>query len=304
MPKVKRNLDNGGAFPATAKGQKALRKTVRAARHPKPKPQPKPKPKPSTAVTKAPKPTPPAKPMTVKAFSKQYNDQAKEINVRFEQATKADGKASDHRLAAAIMLGEMKGTCKEKQVSFAEWVEKNITQAYKDVCKLVRISQAKDPALAIADMRFRNAASNQKLRDKAKKAKPRAPAPAPTPETAAVDAIARLDDASRIGLIKASAASDGMAIVAKNYLKGVEASAKLGKSRAEKLTGIDNLIMAFNALDPAEQMVLARHAAEAVGLPLAEAPPEPDVSPKEAGPKFIRRVKRQQAERAMARGLK
>ncbi len=102
---------------------------------------------------------------------------AKNINVRFDKASKLDQDASDHRLAAAIYLAEASDICAKAKLPFKPWCEENVTQSYETARKLLYIGQAENPSEAIAESRSGNA-----KRNKAHRAKPsdNQPASAPT----------------------------------------------------------------------------------------------------------------------------
>ena len=74
---------------------------------------------------------------------------AKEINVRLEKAAQSDGKAFDHRLAAAIQLDAARQMCVERKINFKSWAEENVTQSFETVRKLVAIGASEDPQLAL-----------------------------------------------------------------------------------------------------------------------------------------------------------
>ena len=90
---------------------------------------------------------------------------AREINERIEKAAGLDGKADDHRLAAALRLEEARKACEAGKVDFKAWCTANVTQGYEAIRKLVKIGAAPDPKLALADMRAGNKAANKKHRD-------------------------------------------------------------------------------------------------------------------------------------------
>ena len=64
--------------------------------------------------------------ISVEVAEKKLSPLANEINVRFEKASKLDGQADDHRLAAALRLNEAKQLCAASGIRFREWVEKEV----------------------------------------------------------------------------------------------------------------------------------------------------------------------------------
>ena len=89
---------------------------------------------------------------------------AKEINVRLEKANQAEGKADDHRLAAALKLEEARKKCQFAKISFKQWIDNNVTKSFAEVYKLAKVGAASEPKKALADMRSGAAARNRALR--------------------------------------------------------------------------------------------------------------------------------------------
>lgn len=150
---------------------------------------------------------------------------AKEIVTRLEKAEKEEQLASDHRVAAALRLAEAEKSCKEVGLNFKKWWEENGEKlSYETVRKLVTAGASGDPqkaALAIEDMRAKNAAANRKSRTK-KKATNGAGTPIPgkaepkmTPFKAADLALQALPEEVSLELIKGRAAKLGMAVVSR-----------------------------------------------------------------------------------------
>jgi hypothetical protein len=96
---------------------------------------------------------------------------AKEINVRLQKANEIEGKADDHRLAAAIKLAEAEKLCIAAGMKFKDWAEKNITQSWETSRKLLAVGKAPEPTLALQDLRGRNKEANRKLRERQSKDK-------------------------------------------------------------------------------------------------------------------------------------
>lgn len=75
------------------------------------------------------------------------DDLAHEINVRLQ-------KADDHRLSACIKLAEAKAACTEAGISFKAWVAEKIQfVGYAEAARLAKVGSAKDPAIALEDLR-------------------------------------------------------------------------------------------------------------------------------------------------------
>ena len=148
---------------------------------------------------------------------------AREINTRMEKATQLDGKADDHRLAAAIKLAEAKTRCSESGLSFTEWAKANVKiTSEAEIRRLVKIGASPDPQLALADMRAGNAERNKKSRAKAKAGKAgsagRIEGPREKPQTPfeLVDQnIRRLDDKSALSVAESRLTRMGMAVISK-----------------------------------------------------------------------------------------
>ena len=144
--------------------------------------------------------------------STKLDPMAKEINVRLEKAAKADSQADDHRLAAAIRLGDAKDFCTDEKVNFKDWCTKNVEQAYETVRKLATIGQSEDPAKALEDMRTRNKSDNQKSREKKKAEAAKPPADTPALDRAA-DAFDDLKPKEKMTFLAHIAAETGAEIV-------------------------------------------------------------------------------------------
>lgn len=108
-----------------------------------------------------------AKEKAIAEATKALGPIAKEVNVRLEKAAKMEKDADDHRLAAALQLKEAEERCKAAGIPFKKWSEENVKgQSYETVRKLLAVGKAPEPALALADMRAKNAAANKRLREK------------------------------------------------------------------------------------------------------------------------------------------
>ena len=139
---------------------------------------------------------------------------AKEINHRFSQASQLDGKADDHRLAAALQLEAAHRQCKEVKINFQEWCEENVKKSYDEVRKLVAVARQPEPAKALADLRAGAASRNRDMR-KRQNASRDAGASAPTeaPWEAADALLASLPDNQQVSLMSQRAHDIGMALV-------------------------------------------------------------------------------------------
>lgn len=93
---------------------------------------------------------------------------AKEINVRLEKAAQIEGKADDHRLAAALKLAEAKAVCKDNKMPFKKWVAAHVDKSYDEVRKLAVVGEAPEPAKALEDLRSGAAKRNKEARQRAK----------------------------------------------------------------------------------------------------------------------------------------
>lgn len=91
---------------------------------------------------------------------------AQEINARFALADKADAKAGEHRLAAALQLAKAKEQCLAEGVQFLAWADANVSQCRRTVLAMVAVGSAPDPRQALDDLRARNAQANRALRER------------------------------------------------------------------------------------------------------------------------------------------
>ncbi|KKN52644.1 hypothetical protein LCGC14_0610380 [marine sediment metagenome] len=195
---------------------------------------------------------------------------ARDINVRLEKASQADGKAFDHRLAAAIQLEFARDMCEKRKLNFKKWAEVNVSQSYETVKKLVQVGAADDPKLALEDMRLKNKAANRALRDR-KASVSRDPSSAPataspsTPFNMANDAVAALDDKTQLSLIESRAGDLGMSVVSKVDAKKIH---DIKKTPIKEVTGIEGVKFYFNNLKPSDKMAFLAWAAAEVGVKL------------------------------------
>lgn len=147
---------------------------------------------------------------------------AKRINGALDRAKVAGQREVDLRLTAAQELAQASDFCKEHKINFKSWVEDNVTQGYEASRKLVAVGKSDNPALALEDMRAKNAAANRKARANAK-ARTEAPAsagrvthaapaklPGPSAYVSTLDMANGLDDDQRAKLVQTLAPSVGM----------------------------------------------------------------------------------------------
>jgi hypothetical protein len=206
---------------------------------------------------------------------------AKEINTRFQRAAVADGKADDHRLAAAIKLAEVKAKCEAQKMPFKKWFDENITeQSYENARKLVVIGEAKDPEAALADMRSKNKTANKKARDKKKAGDEGSrdtstPSKSLTPMERVEQGLAPLDDTAKVNVLDSEARKLGMQVLS------LAQASKLAKDAKVNKLDLTGLKQAFGELKASEQMEFVNYAADAVGatveMPFVEPKSEEEV---------------------------
>jgi hypothetical protein len=194
---------------------------------------------------------------------------AKDINVRFQKAAKLDGDAQDHRLAAALQLAEAKKKCEAQKMAFKEWVERNITEmGYHNCRKLVQVGESKNPALAIEDLRLKNAEANKKARAKSKaSSKSTKAAPLLSNQKGAPDIIreqvATLPDGAQVDVARGIVKEHGFAVVSE-----AEASLINEAVDAKKAPAIERAKKAFSVMTAKDKMTLLTWAAAEVGTTL------------------------------------
>lgn len=190
---------------------------------------------------------------------------AKEINIRMEKAAKMDGQANDHRLAASLQLARAKEIADESTISFKTWCNDNVDLTfltYESARKLAAVGAAKDPALALADMRTGNAKANKKHRANKKAAAANAKPEGKQgtkindPFKAATVALDALDDKASLSLTQSRAKRLGMVV--------------MPEGEAKKLRLIENgdlagLKLSFGNLKASDKMTFAAWAAKEIG---------------------------------------
>ncbi len=157
-----------------------------------------------------------------KAAIKTMAPYSKEINVRLDKAKLCDGKALDHRLAAAIKLAEAKQQCKTLSLSFDEWATENVDQGIDEIRKLVTVGNSDNPRQALEDLRSTSNARVRKSRKpkinalrSAQKPEEETETPAlpkPTPYQAAETALVGLPDRERLAIVEQCAHKAGMTV--------------------------------------------------------------------------------------------
>lgn len=184
---------------------------------------------------------------------------AHEINVRMEKAAMMDGKADDHRLAAALKFADAKKLCEDAGIKFEEWSKKHVpNQSFETVRQLARVGAADDPKIALADLRKGNAERNRQHRAKAKKAVkggnalPSAPAArAATPFQRAEAALAEMPETAVKELVSSQAGQLGMQVVSDKELKELRNTTGTGA-----VLTLDAMKRGFKALQPGDRLKL------------------------------------------------
>lgn len=190
---------------------------------------------------------------------------AKEINHRIKQAGELDGKADDHRLAAALQLEAARRQCKEARIKFERWCEKNVEKSYDEIKKLVLVARAPEPAKALADMRSSAATRNRDMRKRQKVSRDvTAPASrAETPWEAADALVSSLPDKEQVNLMSQRAHDIGMALVSEtdhNRLRVIDQS----DSHPEMVTR-EEVYRMFLSLKAKDQLALVEEMAKHIG---------------------------------------
>lgn len=182
---------------------------------------------------------------------------AKEINTRLEKAAGLDGKADDHRLAAALQLEKARQVCKAAKIGFPGWVKANVDKSYEEVKKLVAVAAKPEPAKALADMRAGAATRNRQLRKRQKVSRDASASVAVDPVTA-TSALDILSDEAALEIISAKAASVGMRIVSEDEVKP-----PMGPPVQSTLKGLQ---IAFVVLKPSDKLMFVKWASDMIGV--------------------------------------
>lgn len=186
---------------------------------------------------------------------------AREINVRLEKAQKLDQQGDDHRLTAALRLGEAKKNCKLMGVKFEDWCGVNIKFSFSTCRELAAIGLTDHPKQAIEDLRAVQRDRQVKSREKKKNVTSRqggtrASKPASDFQVAE-EALDRMGDVS-MKLIESHAKKHGLAVV----------SATAAKQQVSGADGIDAAKFAFEALTATQKMAFLEWACGETGMTL------------------------------------
>lgn len=203
------------------------------------------------------------------------------INARLEKVAMIEGKADDHRLAAAIHLEECRQKCEEAGISFKKWAEANIkNQSYENIRKLVYIGSYPEkeggPAKALEDLRNRNKAANKALREKkAKVERKNVSAPenniaadpsskgskrTDSPFQRAEAGLAELKPEQAVELLRSQASQLGHQLLTDKEVKGLKSG---GGSNT-----VDGINSMFDALKAADRLMVIDHIERKTGLHL------------------------------------
>lgn len=186
---------------------------------------------------------------------------AKKIQVRFERAAVAEGKADDHRLAAAVHLAEAAALCKKEKINFEDWATSNFTQGYNEIRRLTGIGKSDNPAQAIADLRENTRQRMQKARTRKQLAPPAGDIP--TLYSTADDALEALMDETRFALIDDHATKMGMVVMSKTDADGLkQAEERVGQ---QDLVGLTDFEIIFGKLSASDKMSFLDWATESIG---------------------------------------
>ena len=223
-----------------------------------------------------------AKAMVIEDRNKAYDELrpiAKEIVERIEIAAKNEDQAWDHRLAASLRLAEAKAKCETAGIKFKLWVETNIPKhSFETIRKLASagVGGEKKAALALADMRSKNALANREHRAK-QKAKSvsrdtRGQEPKEkkvNPAVVAEQALAALPDKQRLAVATIPVEKLGMRIVSEadaKALRGYREAENAGK--VPVLVSIEPMKVAFASLKATAKKTFVEWAAAEIGYKL------------------------------------
>ena len=221
-------------------------------------------------------------------FLTTIKNEAKEIKTRLDKASKLESDADDHRLAAAIKMGEVHGQFETKHeaksiskgVTFKGWCEQHSIVApdirgrsWENVRKLLAVGRAEDPQQALTDMREGNKAAVKKHRDKTETkvntggSSDGSTPPAETAFAKIQSALGTMKDEEAANAVKSIAEARGFKTVAKDTVIFNPTA-----SNAIKL--VKDAIALFS---PSERMSLAGWLTERIEADITaqEAPPAP-----------------------------
>jgi hypothetical protein len=176
---------------------------------------------------------------------------AKDVVTRLDKAQEIQGKADDHRLAAALKVAEAKKLAQVAGIPFKKWAEDNIkAYAFETVRKLAVVGESDNPQEALTALREKVKEANKKLRDK-RKDLPK-PDKGSSKKEAIVDvalkALDQMPDTQRRKLIESVANNEGLAVVS---------AAEAGRSSAGKLDPMAEAKASFAMLTLTEKRAFA-----------------------------------------------
>jgi hypothetical protein len=226
--------------------------------------------------------------VTMKAMTEQLAPIANEVNVRFEKAAAMEGKADDHRLAAALKLADAKKKVEDAGLSFKSWVEKNIKlQSWENVRKLAVVGASGDPekaALALADLRGKTKKAMQKHRDKKKASRDT------SPKTMSVEEVLAAEKPARARKAIEKVGSDlGLVVMPKAEADALKQSAKTtpiaaeARVSAKQVADLGLMKQAFIHLSAEDKEDFVKFAADAIGAEVDFGEPNP--APKSGNPR-------------------
>ena len=235
---------------------------------------------------------------------------AKDINTRLEKAAKMENDAYDHRLAAAIRLNDAHKIIKKtKGITIKGWCENNIEHSYSNVKHLTKVGAAKNPRLALEDLRVKNKLANAALRERVAKAKQpavkktRASGKKPPKLSVGerVEAVlTSTDNQHAVKIIEAAAEQRSLVVVTLEEAQAARRAAQL-----QKMSTVDRIKQMLSASRGSEQMELLSWLAGEVGVELPDTFIEPEVAPTSDEdltdiPDFLRRDKKKTGSRRKA----
>ena len=237
---------------------------------------------------------------------------AKDINTRLDKAAKMENDAYDHRLAAAIRLNDAHKIIKKtKGMTIKVWCESNIELSYSNVKHLTKVGAAKNPRLALEDLRVKNKLANAALRDRVAKAKAKQPAvkkitaSGKKPPKLSVGerveaALTSTDTQHAVKIIEVAAEQRSLAVVTLDEAKAARRAAQL-----QKMSTVGRIKQMLSASRGSEQMEVLSWLAGEVGVALPDTFTVPEVAPTSDEdltdiPDFLRRDTKKKGSRRKA----
>ncbi len=207
-----------------------------------------------------------------KAAERKLAPLAKEINSRLEKAVQMEGKGFDHRLAAALRLADAQKKCKELGLTFKAWAETNVKRSIDEVYRLATVGGAKDPRLALENMRAGGKARQAKHRAAVASCDATGPAseaalatPPKSKFLAAEDSLLALDDKSRAALLEKSAGQAGMRVVPEAKLKVMQKQGEELEELRARTTSLEFLKEDFARLGASSKVAFVEWSAHNIG---------------------------------------